>query len=284
MRNYCQVHLNQAAMPTEQEGVLMSFLTVDADQLYYEVVGDGPLVVFIHDGLLHSAAWEAQVAPFATHYRVARYDRRGYGRSSIPTEPYSIRDDLCSLLDHLSASSVTLIGASIGGGIALDFALSYPKQVNRLVLVGAALPGFGFSEHFMQRNRAAMRPLVEEQNIAATITNWANDPYLVALQNAAARDQLHRLLTANPQNLTNPFHLIQRLPAIRPEQLATLQLPTLIVVGEADIPDVHAHAGAIGFTLPNAQRMVLRDAGHLAYLDNAVTFNEAVLAFLAQDR
>jgi pimeloyl-ACP methyl ester carboxylesterase len=107
---------------------------------------------------------------------------------------------------------------------------------------------------------------------------------LVAGQNAAARDQVHKLLSANPQNLTNPFHLIQRLPAIRPEQLMTLQIPTLIVVGEADIPDVHAHADALAFTLPNAERRVLRHAGHLAYLDNPAAFNETVLEFLAQQR
>jgi 3-oxoadipate enol-lactonase len=261
----------------------MSFLTVDADQLYYEVSGEGSLVVFIHDGLLHSAAWDAQVAPFTTHYRVARYDRRGYGRSTIPTEPYSTRDDLSTLLDHLDTPAVTLIGASIGGGIAIDFAFAYPTRVNRLVLVGAVLPGFGVSDHFVQRNRAAMRPLVEERDIAATIANFTRDRYLVAGQNAAARDQVYSLLTANPQNLTNPFHLIERLPTIRPAQMATLQIPTLIVVGEADIPDVHAHAGAFGFTLPNAQRIVLHDAGYLVYLENAAAFNEAVLAFLAQE-
>jgi len=261
----------------------MSFLTVDADQLYYEVVGEGPLVVFIHDGLLHSTAWEAQIEPFATHYRVACYDRRGYGRSTTPTTPYSNQDDLRTLLDHLGAPAVTLIGASIGGATALDFAFAYPTRVNRLVLVGAVLPGFGVSNHFVQRNRAAMRPLVEDRNIAATIANFTRDRYLVAGQNASARDRLHNLLTANPQNLTNPFHLIERLPAIQPPQMATLQVPTLIVVGEADIPDVHAHAGAIGFTLPNAQRIVLHDAGHLAYLENAPAFNEAVLAFLAQE-
>jgi len=262
----------------------MSFLTVDADQLYYEAFGEGPLVVCIHDGLLHSAAWAAQIEPFATHYRVVCYDRRGYGRSTTPTASYSNQDDLRILLDHLGAPAVTLIGASIGGATALDFALAYPARVDRLVLVGSVLPGFDVSNHFVQRGRAAMRPLVEEADMATTITNWANDPYLVAGQNAAARDQVQKLLSANPQNLTNPFHLIQRLPSVRPEQLMSLQIPSLIVVGEADIPDVHAHAGALGFTLPNAERIVLHAAGHLAYLDNPAAFNETVLAFLAQEQ
>jgi pimeloyl-ACP methyl ester carboxylesterase len=71
----------------------------------------------------------------------------------------------------------TLIGASIGGATALDFALAYPARVNRLVLVGAVLPGFDVSDHFVQRNRATMHPLVDKQDIATTITNWANDRY-----------------------------------------------------------------------------------------------------------
>jgi len=78
-----------AKVSDKSENLRMSFLPVDTDQLYYEVVGEGPLVVFIHDGLLHSAAWAAQIGAFATHYRVVCYDRRGYGRSTTPTARYS---------------------------------------------------------------------------------------------------------------------------------------------------------------------------------------------------
>jgi len=258
----------------------MPFLTRDADRLYYDITGTGLLLLFIHDGLLHSAAWEHQIRSFSAHYRVAWYDRRGYGQSSVPTAPYANRDDLHALIKHLDLSPVTLVGASMGGGIALDFALAYPALVDRLVLVGPALPGFGFSDHFLQRTRTRMNPLRAANDITTTITNWANDPYLVAPDNVAAHERIRQLLTNAPHNLTNPLHLLQHTPAIQSAQLATLHHPTLIVVGEYDIADNHAHAGAIQFGVPNAQRTVLRHAGHLPFLEQPEAFNAIVCTFL----
>jgi pimeloyl-ACP methyl ester carboxylesterase len=255
-------------------------LDIDGYQLPYEVTGSGPALVLLHDGFLHSPAWDYQVAPFAQHYQTVRYDRRGYGASALPTEPYSLVDDLAHLLDALQLETVALIGSSMGGGLALEFALHHPDRVRHLVLVGAAVLGFAMTDHFHQRLQTRTLPLHECQNVEQTIANWLADPYLFAAESDQARDHFRQILAQNPQNLTNTFHLMKMPADLSLGRLTKLTIPTLIVVGEVDIPDVHATAGALQALLPNTRRVIIPNAGHFAYMEQPDHFNQLVLDFL----
>lgn len=255
----------------------------DGYQLFYDVVGAGAPIVFIHDGILPSSVWDDQVAAFALTHRVVRYDRRGYGASALPEQPYSNIADLQQLLDHLGIAEAVLVGASSGGGLALDFTLANPARVRRLVLVGSTLTGLSFSPQFGQRTRELFRPLVESRNMAASIDLFANDPYLVVGDKPHARERVRALLQAQPHSMINPPHFIQSPPAPTAVDLARLDQPTLIISGEDDFCDVHAHAGALEFGLPNAQRVVVASAGHFVYLEYPEQFNQLVREFIQGD-
>jgi 3-oxoadipate enol-lactonase len=115
------------------------------------------------------------------------------------------------------------------------------------------------------------------------IAYWSGtDPWFVAPANTAACDRLHALLTANPQNLRPPMEL-ERLPE-RPAlpRLGEIAVPTLIVAGEQDHPDVHAHCGAIEAAAPGATRVVLPGSGHVPHLEAPEAFDRVVLDFLAR--
>ena len=252
----------------------------DGYQLFYETVGQGIPIVFLHDGILPSRVWDDQVAPFAPTHRVVRYDRRGYGASALPDHPYSNIADLAQLLDHLDISDAILVGASSGGGLALDFTLAYPKRVQRLVLVGSTLTGLSFSPQFYQRSEELFRPLLESHDLAASIELWASDPYLVSGAKPQVRDRIRALLHAQPNSLINPQHFIQTPSVVTTSDLLCLDQPTLIITGEDDCCDVHAHAGAIEFGLRRAQRMVVASAGHFVYLEYPSEFNQLVQTFL----
>jgi pimeloyl-ACP methyl ester carboxylesterase len=228
--------IKETAMPT---------LTIDGYQMPYTVAGSGPPLVLLHDGFLHSPAWDRQVEPFAQHYQVIRYDRRGYGSSLLPTQPYSLLADLAGLLDTLQLAQVTLIGASMGGGLAVEFALHHPQRVRQLVLVGAALLGLQLTDHFYQRIAQAMRPLNEQGDLAGTLDRWLGAPYLFAPDSHAAREHFRRTLEQYPQNLTNTFHLVQLPDDLAVTRLTRLTVPTLILAGIHDAPDVHATTGAL---------------------------------------
>src|SRR3972149_4535268 len=117
---------------------------------YYEEQGSGPAVLLIHGHAADPRPWERQAPGLArAGYRALCYDVRGHGRSSIPLTGYTWEDysaDLKALLDQLAVASAHLVGLSMGGGIALQFALEHPRRVLSLVLVDSALPGFGYSE------------------------------------------------------------------------------------------------------------------------------------------
>jgi len=255
-----------------------SFLQVDGTKLYYEECGSAPqVVVLVHDGVLHSAAWDGVWPDFCKHFHTIRYDRRGYGRSPIATQGYYATDDLAAVLRHLKLKRVALVGSSHGGEISINFTLDHPEMVEQLVLVGAVVGGMPYTKHFLERGDALGKPL-EKGDIEGAIAAATKDKYLIAPENDAARKRMAEILSANPQDLTHPELELPVKPAL--PRLGEIHIPTLLLVGDADIPDVHAHAGAIEAGVPTARRVVISGTGHLMYLEKPAEFSQIVVEFL----
>jgi pimeloyl-ACP methyl ester carboxylesterase len=94
--------------------------------------------------------WDDQFAVFAQHYRVIRYDVRGFGKTDLPQVPYTDRQDLSNLLSFLGVEKTYVMGLSLGGEIAIDFTLDYPHMVDALILVGASVSGVPVMELITQ--------------------------------------------------------------------------------------------------------------------------------------
>lgn len=257
------------------------YIEVDGGRIFYEAAGQGPVIVMIHDGLLHRETWNAQFSVFAKRYRAIRWDRRGYGRSTEPTKQFSQLDDLGSVIKALKIDRATLLACSAGGLLAIHFALDHPRIVSALVLVGPIVSGMEFSDHFASRGDRG-RP-ANDARIEQKIEYWASkDPWIMAPESAAARQKLKTLMTANPQNLMGAgqqFATWPDQPAL--PRLSQIKVPTLLVVGESDIPDVHAHVGAIQAGIAGSKRVVLNHSGHLPHIEVPDAFNEVVLGFLS---
>ncbi len=259
-----------------------NFLDVDGSKIYYEECGAGAEgVVLIHDGIADSLVWDGVWPAFCKQFHTIRYDRRGYGRSPATTVIYTETGDLFALLRHLQIKRAMLVGSSHGGALAINFTLEHPNFVEQLVLVGAVVDGYGFSDHFLLRGVQNAAPM-EKKDIAGLIANWANDKYVLAADHAEAKKKLKAILTANPQDLTHDDMPRPTRPAVA--RLAEIRVPTLILVGDQDIPDVHAHAGVIENGIWNSRRVVVEHAGHLMYLEKPDEFSHIVLAFLQTNR
>jgi len=255
-----------------------SLLEVDGAKLYYEECGSAPqAVLLVHDGVLDSAVWDDVWPEFCKHFHTIRYDRRGYGRSAAATQRHYAADDLDAILHHLKLKRVAIVGSSHGGQISINFTLDHPEMVSQLVLVGAVVGGMPYSKHFLERGDALGKPL-EKGDIKAAIAAATTDKYLTAPASNAARRRMSDILLANPQDLTHP-ELELPVKAALP-RLGEIHVPTLLLVGDADIPDVHAHAGAIEAGIPNARRVVISDVGHLMYLEKPAEFARIVIDFL----
>jgi 3-oxoadipate enol-lactonase len=209
---------------------------------------------------------------------VVRWDRRGYGRSDEPRVLYAGDEDLARVVASLADPPAILVGCSNGGLLSLQCALNHPELVTALVLVGPIVSGLGFTEHFTSRGgRRSDRDLTT----ADEIDYWSStDPWFIAPPNIRARDRLRALLTVNPNNLRPKEHLEGAFESPTLARPGDIAVPTLIITGEHDVADVHAHCGAIEAGIPGASRLVLRNSGHLPHFEVPGEFNTAVLAFL----
>ncbi len=254
------------------------YIDVDGGKLFYEMAGEGECIVLLHDGMVDREVWDEQFPVLAKNHRVVRYDRRGYGKSSDPQAPYSHIEDLDRLFVQLRIDKAIIFGMSSGGGLAIDYALKYPGKVSALVLVGAVVGGYGYSPHMTNRGGHLKNPaeLSDPQKMIKYFA-W-EDPYELYSENVKAKERVAQLLEAN----LHQAKAVALRPADRPAArfLFEIIVPTLILVGEHDIPDVHAHAGVIEFGIPNARREIILKSGHLIPLEQPEAFNIAALRFL----
>jgi 3-oxoadipate enol-lactonase len=241
-------------------------LDVGGSKIYYEDCGSGAAVVLLHDGLLNSNTWDAVWEPLCRKYHAVRYDRRGYGRSDAPKANFSPTNDLASLLQHLMIPRAVIVGSSSGGALAIDFALSHPDMVEGLVLLGPVVHGLDVSPAFIERGQQNNAPLANGDTKAAA-DNWSKDQFIIGEGHDPVRKKLYDGLADNPQNLkyTGEFETREGTPAST--RLAEIHVPALILVGERDISDVHAQAGAIEEGIAGTQKDVIINSGHLVQLE-----------------
>jgi 3-oxoadipate enol-lactonase len=255
------------------------YLDVGGSKIYYEECGAGAAVVLLHDGLLHSVTWDAEWDPLCRKYHAVRYDRRGYGKSDLPKNQFAPTEDLYALLAHLNIGHAILVGNSSGGALAIDFALAHPEMAEGLFLIGPVVDGMGVSAAFEERGNKNNAPLATG-DVKAAAENWSKDPYILGEGHEAARKRLYDVLVENPQNLkyTGEFQIHNSLPSN--SRLGEIHVPTLILVGEFDISDVHAHAGAIESGIPGAERDIIINAGHLIQLEQPDILLERISRFV----
>jgi pimeloyl-ACP methyl ester carboxylesterase len=197
---------------------------------------------------------------------VIRYDRRGYGRSELPTKSYSSTEDLRKLLAHLKVEHAVIVGSSSGGALAIDFALAHPQMVDGLFLIGPVLHGLSYTASFLERGARNNEPL-QRDDIRAVAKNWSEDRFLIAGPNEGARRKIYEQLVANSEKLKFDNHFEQSLSPPASKRLSEIKAPTLILAGEADIADVRAHCVAINAGIRESTREVIKEAGHLIQLE-----------------
>ena len=255
------------------------FADVNGTRLYYEVAGSGHPLVLIHGFTLDTRMWDDQFETFAQDYRVLRYDARGFGKSALPTtDPYTHQDDLRALMTHLGIDHAHIIGLSMGGGIAIDFAVTYPEATDTLIPVDALLPGYQWQG---ERSSATARVAAIQEGLAAAKEVWLNCALFVpAAENPAVAARLHQIVDEY-----SGWHFLNADPASLPETPAIdridgLTMPTLIILGERDMPDFHGMADIMAARIAGAKKVVIPRVGHMANMENPEQFNTCVLEFL----
>jgi pimeloyl-ACP methyl ester carboxylesterase len=254
-------------------------------RINYERTGAGFPVIFLHAGIADSRMWEPQAGPFAKHFDVIRPDQRGFGKSELPHVAWSPVEDLLALINHLGLKPAHLVGCSMGGASAIDFALDHPDRISKLVLVGSSIGGFAFRpEHahlFAEAATAQKAGDLEALN-TAMLHLFLDGP---ERRRGYVKEPLRKLfLDMNAIAIRSDFEKAppaQNMLAMR--RLHEITAPTLVVVGDKDVPTVLEAADLLNDSIPNARKAVIHDAAHLPNLEHPEEFNRLVLDFLLAD-
>jgi pimeloyl-ACP methyl ester carboxylesterase len=260
------------------------FAEVNGTRLYYEAAGSGEPVVLVHAFTLDTRMWDDQFEVLARDYRVIRYDARGFGKSAPPKagEPYSNADDLAALLDHLDARRAHVVGLSMGGRFALDYAVTYPDRPRSLVVVDGVVGGWQWSREWV----AAYAPIVEagrKRDVAQAKSLWLG---LSLFAPARAQPQVDARLRQMVGDYSG-WHFVNQNPerALAPPalgRLGAIRAPTLVLVGERDLPDFQRMAEWLEREIPGARRAKIAGAGHMANMEAPAAVNQALGGFLGR--
>lgn len=273
------------------------FLRVESAQLWCDVVGDGPYVVVLPSGdaLTDSRAWDAQASYLAGSRTVVRYDDRGYGRSSVPTEPYSRSRDAVAVIRALNVKEAALMSEHGGAQTALETALALGPVVNELVLISPSVVGLPLpveyhevDENEIVRQGAeaalALFPHLDEAFTSGDFSHHVDDVIdqmeeLGPTERARVRDMfLHNA----PNLVPDRFLLNRQQKGTTPDwgtALREISARTLVIVSRAANGD-GPHVDFLLEKLPNATKAVLPRGNFSIALEDPEELNAVLGNFL----
>ena len=269
-------------------GARSRFVETEGARLYVEEAGDGQAVVFLHPGLWDGRSWNEQFGLFSRTYRVLRFDFRGYGRSSRPEpgQSYSHVDDLAAVMDAASVERAALVGCSMGGSTAIDFALEHPSRLSALVLAASGLNAF--DDRLTPQEKAELEllnaPVAEameagdmERAERARLRIWAP----LGTENEAGRriteiafDNIHEMtMDESARRDISP-------PAI--ERLEQIKAPTLVLPADKDPLVLRRLSAILADRIPDARLVQIPETDHVVNMRRPAEFNRIVLGFLGE--
>ena len=266
------------------------FAEVNGTSLYYEVTGEGHPLVLNHGGLVDHHLWDSQSEEFARHFKVIRYDIRGFGDSGLlksGMEPYSMERDLHSLLQFLGIEKTYVLGLSLGGTLAIDFTLQYPEMVDALITVGSGLSGYEWGEpdQELMEKFAAMDEAFKSGDIARSVEIslqlWTDGPYRTPQQvNPRVRERVRAMTTRNYERGDDEDVRPQEMEPPAAGRLSEIHVPTLIIVGGQDTEAILTIADTLEKSIAGAKRVVIPGAAHHPNMEKPEEFNHVVIEFL----
>jgi 3-oxoadipate enol-lactonase len=258
--------------------------------LYVERAGAGePAVVLVHAGIADLRMWDRQFATLARDHHVVRYDVRGFGRSPDPVGDHFDHEDLLAVMDTSSIERAVLVGASNGGRIVLDTAVTTPGRVAGMVLADAAVPGIPMSDalradlaHEDEALMAGDIARARAMNLRWFIDGVDRDPATVDPDvRTAVGSWLDELLPRQAVQLLADAGDAQLVEPLMRDRLDNLSMPALVLIGRHDDPGLRAAAHHIADHVPHAELVELDGAAHLPNLECPDRFDELLLGFLA---
>jgi len=243
----------------------------DGVSLYYEVHGEGPVVLLTHGYSATSQMWKGQIGALEDHYTVVTWDMRGHGQSDYPEDQGAYSEeatvaDMAALLDEVGADKAVIGGLSLGGYMSLAFHLKHPDRTKALLIIDTG-PGYknDVARDGWNKNAIARAERVEADGLPDATKGSAE------VRLARHRDATGLARAARGMLTQRDARVIESLPNVA--------VPSVVIVGADDTPFLAA-SDYMAAKIPGAKKVVIPDAGHSANIDQPAHFNAALLDFL----
>lgn len=258
------------------------FAEVGGGSTYYEILGKGHPLVLIHSGIADSRMWDEQFPVFARNFQTVRYDVRGFGKTRMPENEFAYYSDLYDLLHELGISQAHLLGSSMGGFIAVNFALEHPQMVSGLILVGSGLGGHEMKDKVVIEQWKRTDELIEQgeysQAADLEIDLWVAGPQRGLHEiDEALRNRIREMLIPS---YSIPSGELKELDPAAVDRLDEIKVPTLVIVGELDALGMLDIANTLANRIQGAKKLVMAGVAHLPNVEAPEEFNKIVLDFL----
>ena len=262
------------------------YVLIDNAKIYYQVAGRGTPLIMIHAGVADSRQWKNEFAHFSKSYRVLRYDMRGYGKSEPVEGDFSNLKDLLSVLEYLGFNErLILMGCSMGGGLAMDFALEYPTKVKALIMIGSGPGGLELDVEESPKFPLAMKAFedgdldqVAEIETQIWFDGEGRSPEHVDQDMRKLLFQMNRtVLEHEVKDLGKCLPNTEK-PAF--SRVSELKVPLLVIVGSHDEPYMFAAADFMMENIKTAQKVIMADAAHIPNMEHPLEFQRIVDDFL----
>ncbi|WP_328863733.1 alpha/beta fold hydrolase [Streptomyces virginiae] len=265
--------------PTPLDAVDVHVPAPGGGRLRAERRGTGSPVVLLHGAGMDARLWDAVVPDLARDHDVVRYDARGLGRSSLPDRPFDDVEDLRAVLDHFGLDRPALVGLSMGGETALDFALAHPGRVASLALVGASVSGHVWPQDPQSTAYAGARRQRDAEALAALeLSIWAS-----LGRTAPGGELIETMVAENAVRRIAAESLLAHFPdRDAASRLREIAVPVLVVHGDQDHPEIGAIADRLVAGLPDAHGVVVPDADHYLPLRGPERLVDLLLGHLAR--
>jgi len=264
-------------------------LPVAGGHLAYETAGRGLPVLFLHSVIADSRMWDREIPRYSAKYQTIRFDLRGFGGSSPASAPFSYVEDLKSLISHLHVQRPYLVGSSMGGALAIDFALENPGMVRGLFLVAPGLSG-GFKPPFDPEEQVAFD--YDDRKSQEVAQSWSKGDASTAFEllrklwcSALEGSSLELFRRMVEENALEVFEdrSAKNAEATPPAagRLAAIKVPATILAGDRDNPSMEFFAKRIVRSIPGARLVKIPGADHLVNLSRPAAFDGALESALS---
>jgi pimeloyl-ACP methyl ester carboxylesterase len=255
-------------------GILKKYVDIGDAYVYYEIAGEGTPVILIHAHSVDCRMWDSQFLELAKHYKVIRYDLRGYGKTDrpVPGEKFSHAEDLHKLMYFLGIQKAHLVGLSLGADVAVDFLALYPRQILSLTVASSDI-----------RDAFVSQP-VQAQNIESYKKQWLE--FLLSIcgpHKNEIKPQLQQMI-----NNWSGWQVLHIEPSQKLDPPAAVQLknekpdvPVLVLIGKRDSDRGIRSSKTLLKILPTARKKYLKNAGHFSNMETPQAFNKVLIDFLS---